>query len=117
MIASVFLEMRPSGGSEFDGSRWPGPQMRMHEAHDRQRKFRRGLYARNYAYLSLVTAKELSAQMMEEKPDMRVYLGSDIRNVAVVGHAHCGKTTLISRSAACRKDDGDPRDGWKTDRR
>src|ERR1700723_2958905 len=27
---------------------------------------------------------------------MRVYLGSDIRNVAVVGHAHCGKTTLIS---------------------
>ena len=27
---------------------------------------------------------------------MRVYLGSEIRNVAVVGHAHCGKTTLIS---------------------
>ena len=27
---------------------------------------------------------------------MRVYVGSDIRNVAVVGHAHCGKTTLIS---------------------
>src|ERR1700759_3523508 len=27
---------------------------------------------------------------------MRVYLGNDIRNVAVVGHAHCGKTTLIS---------------------
>src|SRR5580698_5590420 len=27
---------------------------------------------------------------------MRVYLGSDIRNVAVVGHAHSGKTTLIS---------------------
>src|SRR5580704_4968573 len=27
---------------------------------------------------------------------MKVYLGSDIRNVAVVGHAHCGKTTLIS---------------------
>src|ERR1700735_840920 len=27
---------------------------------------------------------------------MRVYLGSDIRNVAVVGHAHCGKTTLVS---------------------
>jgi elongation factor G len=27
---------------------------------------------------------------------MKVYFGSDIRNVAVVGHAHCGKTTLIS---------------------
>lgn len=27
---------------------------------------------------------------------MKAYLGSDIRNVAVVGHAHCGKTTMIS---------------------
>jgi elongation factor G len=27
---------------------------------------------------------------------MRSYLGSEIRNVAVVGHAHSGKTTLIS---------------------
>jgi len=27
---------------------------------------------------------------------MRVYQGSDIRNVAVVGHAHSGKTTLIA---------------------
>jgi elongation factor G len=27
---------------------------------------------------------------------MKIYLGSDIRNVAVVGHAHSGKTTLIS---------------------
>jgi elongation factor G len=27
---------------------------------------------------------------------MRVYTGNDIRNVAVVGHAHCGKTSLIS---------------------
>ena len=27
---------------------------------------------------------------------MRVYTGSDIRNVAVVGHAHSGKTSLIS---------------------
>src|ERR1700735_3224247 len=26
---------------------------------------------------------------------MRVYLGNEVRNVAVVGHAHCGKTTLI----------------------
>src|SRR3984957_3830410 len=26
---------------------------------------------------------------------MKVYLGNDIRNVAVVGHAHSGKTTLI----------------------
>src|SRR6201993_2431564 len=33
---------------------------------------------------------------MEEESDMRVYLGSEIRNVALVGHAHCGKTTLIS---------------------
>src|SRR5258707_15695197 len=33
---------------------------------------------------------------MEEESDMKVYLGSDIRNVAVVGHAHCGKTTLIA---------------------
>src|SRR5450631_4696664 len=31
----------------------------------------------------------------EELP-MKTYLGSEIRNVAVVGHAHCGKTTLIS---------------------
>lgn len=27
---------------------------------------------------------------------MKAYLGCDIRNVAVVGHAHCGKTTMIS---------------------
>jgi elongation factor G len=27
---------------------------------------------------------------------MKVYTGSEIRNVAVVGHAHCGKTSLIS---------------------
>src|SRR5579875_806205 len=27
---------------------------------------------------------------------MRVYQGSEIRNVAVVGHAHSGKTTLVS---------------------
>src|SRR6202453_1765149 len=27
---------------------------------------------------------------------MRNYPGKDIRNVAVVGHAHCGKTTLIA---------------------
>ena len=32
----------------------------------------------------------------QKESDMRVYLGSEIRNVAVVGHAHCGKTTLIS---------------------
>ncbi|MEG9437617.1 elongation factor G [Edaphobacter sp. HDX4] len=27
---------------------------------------------------------------------MKVYAGSEIRNVAVVGHAHCGKTSLIA---------------------
>lgn len=27
---------------------------------------------------------------------MKTYAGSDLRNVAVVGHAHCGKTSLIS---------------------
>src|SRR5260370_22007555 len=27
---------------------------------------------------------------------MKIYSGSEIRNVAVVGHAHSGKTTLIS---------------------
>lgn len=27
---------------------------------------------------------------------MRVYTGNEIRNVAVVGHAHCGKTSLIA---------------------
>src|SRR6201996_6908020 len=27
---------------------------------------------------------------------MRNYMGSEIRNVAVVGHAHSGKTTLIA---------------------
>jgi elongation factor G len=27
---------------------------------------------------------------------LKVYQGPDIRNVALVGHAHCGKTTLIS---------------------
>lgn len=27
---------------------------------------------------------------------MKTYQGSEIRNVAVVGHAHCGKTTLVS---------------------
>src|SRR6266853_5544249 len=27
---------------------------------------------------------------------LKPYQGQDIRNVALVGHAHCGKTTLIS---------------------
>ena len=27
---------------------------------------------------------------------MRAYMGSEIRNVAVVGHSHCGKTSLIA---------------------
>src|SRR5580698_10255493 len=27
---------------------------------------------------------------------LKTYQGQDIRNVAVVGHAHCGKTTLVS---------------------
>ena len=27
---------------------------------------------------------------------MRTYAGSELRNVALVGHAHCGKTSLIS---------------------
>jgi elongation factor G len=27
---------------------------------------------------------------------MKTYLGKDIRNVAVVGHSHSGKTTLIA---------------------
>ncbi len=27
---------------------------------------------------------------------LKTYQGQDIRNVALVGHAHCGKTTLIS---------------------
>ncbi len=27
---------------------------------------------------------------------MKTYLGSEIRNVAVTGHAHSGKTTLVS---------------------
>ena len=27
---------------------------------------------------------------------MKTYQGSEIRNVAVMGHAHCGKTTLIA---------------------
>jgi elongation factor G len=27
---------------------------------------------------------------------MKTYAGSDLRNIAIVGHAHCGKTSLIS---------------------
>ena len=34
--------------------------------------------------------------MLEEELDMKTYLGNEVRNVAVVGHAHSGKTTLIS---------------------
>src|ERR1700722_16125810 len=33
---------------------------------------------------------------IREVRSMKVYRGSDIRNVAVVGHAHSGKTTLIA---------------------
>src|ERR1700727_2086592 len=31
-----------------------------------------------------------------KEPIMKTYQGSEIRNVAVVGHAHSGKTTLIA---------------------
>src|SRR5581483_6371018 len=33
---------------------------------------------------------------MKEMAEMKVYAGADIRNVAIVGHAHSGKTELIS---------------------
>ena len=49
-----------------------------------------------HTYTHALIDRDLSVQIMEEESDMKVYLGSDIRNVAVVGHAHCGKTTLIS---------------------
>jgi len=45
-----------------------------------------GVFAGAYTHLcSLLTDRDLSAQIKKEKSDMRVYLGSDIRNVAVVG--------------------------------
>ena len=27
---------------------------------------------------------------------MKVYEGTDVRNVALIGHGHCGKTTLVA---------------------
>jgi elongation factor G len=33
---------------------------------------------------------------LKEMPEMKVYAGADIRNVAIVGHAHSGKTELIT---------------------
>src|ERR1700734_2771926 len=33
---------------------------------------------------------------MHEELTMKTYPGKDLRNVAVVGHAHSGKTTLIA---------------------
>ena len=37
---------------------------------------------------------------------MRVYTGKDIRNVAVVGHSHSGKTTLVAALLKAAKDCG-----------
>jgi len=34
--------------------------------------------------------------VIEEERKMKTYAGQDVRNIAVVGHAHSGKTTLIS---------------------
>src|SRR6478736_6182823 len=41
-------------------------------------------------------ATQVATYRTTEELPMKTYLGSEIRNVAVVGHAHCGKTTLIS---------------------
>jgi elongation factor G len=35
-------------------------------------------------------------ERMDKELGMKTYFGKDVRNVAVVGHAHSGKTTLIS---------------------
>ena len=49
---------------------------------------------------------------------MKTYAGTELRNVALVGHAHCGKTSLISSilktakmPAASARDNGGSRHG------
>src|SRR5258708_32752008 len=33
---------------------------------------------------------------LPKEPNLKVYSGANIRNVAMVGHGHAGKTTLVS---------------------
>src|ERR1700739_3934801 len=42
-----------------------------------------------------VKSAQIRSEQIEEIP-MKTYQGSEIRNVAVMGHAHSGKTTLIA---------------------
>src|SRR5579871_3135688 len=49
--------------------------------------------------IAMTAPRKPARQILErrtEEPDMKIYPGNEIRNVAVVGHSHCGKTSLIA---------------------
>src|SRR6202789_981741 len=46
--------------------------------------------------MDVCNCRRFITSVIEEERKMKIYPGQDVRNVAVVGHAHSGKTTLIS---------------------
>src|ERR1700727_574667 len=47
-------------------------------------------------FLSLSSSWAVSFPRLPKEPNLKVYSGENIRNVAMVGHGHAGKTSLVS---------------------
>jgi elongation factor G len=66
-----------------------------------QSDFRHAVFDRRVAVASRALPEAMGARGPDQGERMKVYDSASIRNVAVVGHGGCGKTTLVSAMLFC----------------